>query len=399
MRRFVRLIAAHSAVIPLTSAACSFTLCLVNTRYIHLRKGWPVFRWDEAGLAARLAAVRHAQGRLLGRMEGLGFRLRGEADLVVMTAEVVKSSSIEGQILNDAEVRSSLARRLGIDVGGTVPVSRAVEGVVQMLVDATRAYAAPLTAERLFGWHAALFPTGRSGLRKISVGAWRPADAGPMQVVSGPLGREKVHFEAPEATRLPDEMKAFLDWFNAAPHTDPVIKAALAHFWFVTIHPFADGNGRIARAIADMALARSDGVAERFYSMSAQIDAERREYYAVLEMSQKSDLDVTRWLVWFIECLGRSMDRADETLSAVLFKSRVWQRVGSLRVNDRQRKVLNRLLDGFEGNLTTSKYAKLAQCSSDTALRDIQELLDAGVLLRNPGAGRSVSYRIAEPGV
>jgi len=399
MRRFVRLIAAHSAVIPLTSAACSFTLCLVNTRYIHLRKGWPVFRWDEAGLAARLAAVRHAQGRLLGRMEGLGFRLRGEADLVVMTAEVVKSSSIEGQILNDAEVRSSLARRLGIDAGGTVPVSRAVEGVVEMLVDATRAYAAPLTAERLFGWHAALFPTGRSGLRKISVGAWRPADAGPMQVVSGPLGREKVHFEAPEATRLPDEMKAFLDWFNAAPHTDPVIKAALAHFWFVTIHPFADGNGRIARAIADMALARSDGVAERFYSMSAQIDAERREYYAVLEMSQKSDLDVTRWLVWFIECLGRSMDRADETLSAVLFKSRVWQRVGSLRVNDRQRKVLNRLLDGFEGNLTTSKYAKLAQCSSDTALRDIQELLDAGVLLRNPGAGRSVSYRIAEPGV
>lgn len=362
-----------------------------------MREDWPAFRWDEAGLAANLAAVRHAQGRLLGRMEGLGFRLRGEANLAVMTVEVVKSSAIEGEVLDDRQVRSSLARRLGIEAGGTVPASRAVEGVVEMSVDATREYAAPLTGERLFGWHAALFPTGRSGMRKIAVGTWRTTDSGPMQVVSGPLGRERVHFEAPEATRVPDETRVFLEWFNAVPRVDPVIKAALAHFWFVTIHPFEDGNGRMARAIADMALARSDGAAERFYSMSAQIEAERRDYYAVLERSQKGDLDVTDWVAWFLECLGHSLDRAEETLSAVLFKARVWQHVGNTRVNERQRKVINRLLGGFEGNLTSSKYAKLAQCSSDTALRDIQELLDAGVLLRNPGAGRSASYRIAEP--
>ena len=358
---------------------------------------WPFFQWDDAGLASRLAFVRHAQGRLLGRMEGLGFRLRDEANLAVMTAEVVKSSAIEGQLLDDRQVRSSLARRLGIDAGGTVPASRAVEGVVEMLVDATRKYSEPLTAERLFGWHAALFPTGHSGTRKIAVGTWRTPDAGPMQVVSGALGREKVHFEAPEASRVPDEMKAFLAWFNAAPRTDPVIKTALAHFWFVTIHPFEDGNGRIARAIADMALARADGAAERFYSMSAQIESERRDYYDVLEKLQKGDLDVTAWLAWFIECLGHSLDRAGETLSAVLFKARVWQRVGNAQINDRQRTIMNRLLDGFEGYLTTSKYAKMARCSSDTALRDIQELLACGFLLRNPAKGRSVSYRIADP--
>jgi Fic family protein len=266
-----------------------------------------------------------------------------------------------------------------------------------MMLDATRNYDDPLSEERLFGWHAALFPTGRSGMRKITVGAWRPPEAGPMQVVSGPLGREKVHYEAPEAVRLPGEMKAFLRWFNSKPDVDPVVKAALAHFWFVTIHPFEDGNGRIARAIADMALAQSDGSAQRFYSMSAQIEAERKDYYRVLEQSQKSDLDVTPWLVWFVDCLDRSLDLAGETLSAVLLKARVWQRVGSGRVNDRQRKVINRLLDGFEGKLTSSKYAKLTRCSSDTALRDIRELLDRGVLLRNPGGGRSVSYRLADP--
>jgi len=330
-------------------------------------------------------------------MEGLGFRLRGEANLAVMTAEVVKSSAIEGQVLDARQVRSSLARRLGIDAGGMIQASRTVEGVVEMMVDATRKYSDPLREERLFAWHSALFPTGRSGMRKIAVGSWRSADAGPMQVVSGPLGREKVHFEAPEAARVPNEMQAFLDWFNAAPRTDPVIKAALAHFWFVTIHPFEDGNGRMARAIADMALARADGAADRFYTMSAQIEAERRDYYDVLEKSQKGDLDLTAWLTWFIECLGHSLERAEGTLSAVLFKARVWQHVGNLRVNQRQRAVLNRLLDGFEGYLTTSKYAKLAHCSSDTALRDIQELLDGGILLRNPGKGRSVSYRIAEP--
>jgi Fic family protein len=362
-----------------------------------MRQDWPDFRWDPVKLSSRLAEVRHAQGRLLGRMEGLGFQLRDEADLAVMTAEVVKSSAIEGERLDDQQVRSSLARRLGIDIGGTPTVSRAVEGIVEMMLDATRNYSDPLSEERLFGWHAALFPTGRSGMRKITVGAWRPPEAGPMQVISGPLGREKVHYEAPEATRLPVEMKAFLNWFNLEPEGDPVVKAALAHFWFVTIHPFEDGNGRIARAIADMALARSDGMAQRFYSMSAQIDAERADYYRVLERSQRGDLDVTLWQVWFLDCLDRSLDRAGETLSAVLFKARVWQRVGDGRVNDRQRKVINRLLDGFEGKLTSSKYAKLTHCSSDTALRDIRELLDRGVLLRNPGGGRSISYRLADP--
>ena len=365
--------------------------------YIHLREDWPTFRWDESTLLPLLAHTRHAQGRLLGRMEGLGFKLRGEADLSVMTAEVVKSSAIEGERLNDREVRSSLARRLGIDIGTPAPVSRAVEGIVEMMLDATRNYAGPLSEDRLFGWHAALFPTGRSGMRKIAVGAWRPPEAGPMQVVSGPLGHEKVHFEAPEATRLCDEMSAFMAWFNSEPQTDPVIKAALAHFWFVTIHPFEDGNGRMARAIADMALARSDGTAQRFYSMSAQIEAERNEYYSVLEQSQKGDLDVTSWLKWFIACLGRSLDRAEETLTSVLRKADVWQHVGTAGVNDRQRKVMNRLLDGFEGKLTSSKYAKLTRCSSDTALRDIRDLLDRGILVRNPGGGRSVSYQIAEP--
>jgi len=370
----------------------------MDTVYIHTRRDWPDFRWDQAKLSCRFAETRHTQGRLLGRMEGLGFQLRREADLAVMTAEVVKSSAIEGERLDDRQVRSSLARRLGMDIGGTLPVSRAVEGIVEMMLDATRHYKAPLSEERLFAWHAALFPTERSGMRKITVGDWRPPEAGPMQVVSGPLGREKVHYEAPEATRLPREMKAFLGWFNSEPEVDPVVKAALAHFWFVTIHPFEDGNGRIARAIADMALARSDGSAQRFYSMSTQIEVERKAYYRVLERTQKGDLDVTDWLVWFFDCLDRSLNRAEETLSAVLFKARVWQGVGNGRVNDRQRKVINRLLDGFEGKLTSSKYAKLTQCSSDTALRDIRELLDRGVLLRNPGGGRSVSYRLAKPG-
>jgi Fic family protein len=370
----------------------------MEPKYIHLMEGWPTFQWDESTLLPLLTQTRHAQGRLLGRMEGMGFKLRGEADLSVMTAEVVKSSAIEGERLNDREVRSSLARRLGIDIGTPAPVSRAVEGVVEMMLDATRSYAEPLSEDRLFGWHAALFPTGRSGMRKIAVGAWRPPEVGPMQVVSGPFGREKVHFEAPEAPRLSGEMSAFMAWFNSDPQADPVIKAALAHFWFVTIHPFEDGNGRIARAIADMALARSDGTAQRFYSMSAQIEAERSEYYSVLERSQKGDLNITNWLMWFIACLGRSLDRAEETLTAVLRKAHVWQHVGTAGVNERQRKVISRLLDGFEGKLSSSKYAKLTRCSSDTALRDIRDLLDRGILVRNPGGGRSVSYQIAEVG-
>lgn len=367
----------------------------MDSLYIHMQPDWPRFRWDEAALTPRLSAVRHAQGRLLGRLEMLGFPLRKEADLAVMTSEIMKTSAIEGERLDKGQVRSSLARRLGIDIGGITPASRAVEGIVELMLDATRNFDRPLTADRLFGWHAALFPTGRSGLRKITAGAWRTQEAGPMQVVSGPPGWERIHFEAPEADRLSGEMAAFLEWFNAPPATDPVLKAALAHVWFVTLHPFEDGNGRIARAIAELALTRSDGIPQRFYSMSAQIEAEREAYYTILEQTQKGGLNITRWLSWFIECLDRSLKRAEDTLSAVLCKERVWRRVSEFGINDRQRKVINRLLDGFEGHLTSSKYAKLTRCSSDTAVRDIRELLDRGVLLRNPGGGRSVSYRLA----
>lgn len=365
-------------------------------KYIHLLADWPTLQWDADALASLLAATRHVQGRLLGRMESLGFQLRGEADLAVMTDEVVKSSAIEGESLDSRQVRSSLARRLGIDIGGVVPTPRAVDGIVEMMLDATRKFDQPLTAERLFGWHAALFPTGRSGMRRIAVGAWRSAEAGPMQVVSGAIGSEQVHFEVPDAARLPGEMASFLEWFNAPLALDPVIKAGLAHFRFVTIHPFEDGNGRIARAVADMALARSDGRSERFYSMSSQIEAERQTYYNVLERSQKSGLDITPWLTWFLECLGRALTRAEGTLGAVLRKARIWQRIETGPVNERQRKIINRLLDGFEGNLTTSKYAKLTACSTDSALRDIQALIAQGVLAKNEGGGRSVSYRIKE---
>jgi Fic family protein len=368
----------------------------MTANYIHQQADWPALRWDANGLAVLLAETRHAQGRLLGRMEGLGLNLCGEANLAVMTEDVVKSSAIEGEVLDIRQVRSSLARRLGIEVAGVVPSPRAVDGIVEMMLDATRSFGQPLTAERLFGWHAALFPTGRSGMRRITVGGWRTAESGPMQVVSGPIGRERVHFEAPEAKRVAGEMDAFLKWFNAPMAIDPVMKAGVAHFRFVTIHPFEDGNGRIARAIADMALARADGRSERFYSMSAQIEAERRAYYEVLEDSQKGGMDITPWLKWFLECLGRALTRAEGTLAAVLRKAHVWQRIGTAPVNERQRKVLNRLLDGFEGKLTTSKYAALTACSNDTALRDIQALVAQGVLAQNERGGRSASYRLME---
>ena len=362
--------------------------------YIHEQAGWPGFSWDDAQLAPLLADVRHRLGRLQGRMEGLGFGLRREAGLATLTSDVIKSSAIEGEFLDPQQVRSSIARKLGIDIGGTAPASRHVEGIVEMMLDATQNYGGPLTEDRLFGWHAALFPTGRSGLRKIMTGEWRTPEAGPMQVVSGGLGREKVHFEAPDAQRLAVEMKLFLDWFNAPPKTDPVLKAALAHLWFVTIHPFEDGNGRIARAVADMALARADGTAERFCSMSAQIESERKAYYLALESAQKGGLDVTRWIRWFLECLGCAVERAEQLLAGVLRKAKLWERINQATINPRQREVINRLLDGFEGNLTTSKYAKLANCSTDTALRDIRELLDHGIFAQNPGRGRSASYRI-----
>ena len=365
--------------------------------YIHERTGWPGFTWDSEALAVTLAALRHKQGKHLGRMEALGFELRTEASLTSLTEEIVKSSAIEGEHLNPEEVRSSIARKLGLDVAGLPTPGREVDGVVEMTLDATQHFDAPLTRERLFGWHAALFPTGRSGMRSITVGAWRKDEDGPMQVVSGPIGNEKVHSQAPEAGRLEDEMKQFLSWFAAPPSIDPVLKAAVAHIWYVTIHPFDDGNGRIARAIADMALSQADNTKDRFYSMSSGIEAERREYYLQLESTQRGSLDITAWLAWFLQCLDHTIEDADNSLGSVLHKARLWQRINPNPVNERQRKVINRMLDNFKGHLTTSKYAKLAKCSNDTALRDIRELLERGIIAKNDGGGRSTSYRLAEP--
>jgi Fic family protein len=342
-----------------------------------------------------LSAVRHDQGRLLGRMEGLGFRLREEATLQTLTQDVMKSSEIEGEVLDAAQVRSSIARRLGMDVGGLVPTDRNVEGIVEVMLDATRQFDQPLTEDRLQGWHAALFPTGRSGMTRIRVGQWREDAAGPMQVISGPIGREHVHYTAPPASCVGGDMRAFLEWFNAPATTDPVVKAAIAHLWFVTIHPFEDGNGRIARAIADLALARSEGSPQRFYSMSSQIRLERAAYYDNLERTQKGDVDISDWLVWFLGCLQRAITGAQGLLSAVLDKARFWERAAAHSLNDRQIKVLNRLLDGFEGKLTSSKWAILAKCSQDTANRDIVALIDMGLLRRGEGGGRSTHYEIA----
>jgi len=370
-----------------------------TARYIHELPDWAKFRWDQDRLANTLAAVRHQQGRLIGRMEALGFPLQQEAVLQTLTEDVVTSSEIEGEKLDAEQVRSSIARHLGMDVGGVDVIDRQVEGVVEMMLDATRNYDQPLTAERLFSWHASLFPTGRSGMRKVRVGAWRDDSTGPMQVVSGPVGRERVHFEAPAANTLDREMTSFLRWSNDGARTkgvDEVLKAALAHLWFVTIHPFDDGNGRIARAIADLMLARSEQSSQRFYSMSAQIRRERNDYYEILERTQKGTLEVMPWMEWFLACLGRAIDGAQTTLGAVLKKARFWQAARDVPFNDRQRLVLNRVLDGLEGKLTTSKWAKIAKCSSDTALRDILDLVERGVLVRNLGAGRSTSYSLAE---
>lgn len=364
--------------------------------WIHEHDNWPDFTWDATVLASKLGDVRHQQGRLLGRMEGLGFNLSREASLDTLTSDVVKSSAIEGEILNPEEVRSSIARRLGLDIAGLVPASRHVEGIVEMMLDATQSFSKPLTKDRLFGWHAALFPTGRSGMHKITVGGWRTAASGVMQVVSGPAGREKVHFEAPGAERLEKETKTFLTWFEKKSDLDAVLKAGIAHFWFVTIHPFEDGNGRIARAISDMALARADGTADRFYSLSAQIERERKAYHDHLEHQQRSEPDITDWLLWFLDCLGRAIASAETTLSNVLFKAELWKKINQSPVNDRQRHAINRMLeDGFKGFMNTSKYAKLAQCSNDTALRDIQDLVARGIFLQNSGGGRSTSYALA----
>ena len=364
------------------------------SKYIHLLKDWPTFKWEDDKIISLLSTVRHKQGRLLGKLEGLGFRLREEATLETLTLDVIKSSEIEGEKLPVDQVRSSIARRLGIEIAGEVSINRNVEGVVEMMLDATQQHDMLLTDERLFGWHASLFPTGRSGMYKIQVGRWRDDARGPMQVVSGAIGREQIHYEAPEAGRLDVEMNTFLEWFNKGISIDPVLKAAIAHLWFVTIHPFDDGNGRIARAIADLQLARADGSQQRFYSMSAQIQRERNAYYDILEKTQKGDLDITNWLLWFLDCLDRAISLSEENLSGVTQKAKFWEIHQAISMNDRQRKMLNKLIDGFDGNLTSSKWAKIAKCSPDTALRDIQDLIEKGILEKEEGGGRSTSYRI-----
>ena len=364
--------------------------------YIHESKDWPRLRWDHERLAPLLGAVRHHQGRLIGCMESLGFELRAEATLQSLTEDVLKTSEIEGELLNRDQVRSSIARRLGMDIGALIPADRDVEGIVEIMLDATQNHDAPLTVERLFDWHAALFPTGRNGMGRIAVGAWRDDRTGPMQVVSGPIGREHVHYQAPGAARLNNEMQAFLTWFNGEAASDPVIIAGVAHLWFVTIHPFDDGNGRIARAVADLCLARGERSRQRFYSMSAQIRRERNAYYEALEATQKGSLDITSWLVWFLGCLDRAFEHADTVLAAVLKKARFWDRHADTSLNARQRAVINRLLGEFEGKLTSSKWAKLAKCSQDTALRDIEDLVARGILAKDPAGGRSTSYSLVE---
>jgi Fic family protein len=364
--------------------------------YIWQAQDWPNWRFDLAKLAAPMAEVSRAQGVLTGRLADVGMALRDQASLAALTEDVVKTSEIEGERLDVQSVRSSIARRLGVDVGALAPVDRHVEGVVEMVLDATTNSESPVTRERLFGWHAALFPTGYAGLARINVGAWRDDAKGPMQVVSGPIGRQRVHFEAPPAGWLEAETHRFLAWLNGPVTEPPLIRAALGHLWFVTLHPFDDGNGRIARAIGDLLLARADGSLQRFYSLSAQIQRERAGYYDILERTQKRALDVTEWLLWFFDALHRSVDHAQFTLDAVLTKARFWREWATSPFNERQVKLLNKLLDGFEGKLTSGKWAAIAKCSSDTALRDINDLLTRGVLRKAEGGGRSTSYELSE---
>jgi len=366
----------------------------VDKRYIWQRHDWPGWSCDYQWLAPLLAQVHLAQGQLLGRMHDLGLDVRDRANLRVLTDDVLKTSEIEGEKLNPETVRSSIARRLGVDIGALAPTDRHVDGVVEMVLDATQRHDTPLTAERLFGWHAVLFPTGYSGLAKIRTGQWRDDARGPMQVVSGPPHRQKVHYEAPPADILNAQMNDFLDWFDADRQADPVVKAGLAHLWFVTLHPFDDGNGRIARAIGDMALARAENSAQRFYSLSAQIQRERKDYYDHLEAAQQGGMDVSVWMEWFLGCLLRAIHGAEARLDSVLAKTRFWQRWAETPFNDRQIKRLNHLLDGFDGKLTSSRWAALCKCSQDTALRDIADLLERGVLKKSAASGRSTSYEM-----
>jgi Fic family protein len=368
--------------------------------YIHQHPDWPQFKWRESDLSPLLPELRHRQGRLLGRMEGLGFRFRNEASIVNLASEVTKSSAIEGAVFDPASVRSSIARRLGFAGDRKAASSQEVEGAVEMMLDATQKYAEPLTVDRLLGWQASLFPGGRNGLRRVLVGKWRTPEMDPMQVVSGPVSRDRIrrkniHFEAPAAERVDHEVQTFLKWFEGPKVMDPILRAAVAHLWFVTLHPFEDGNGRVSRAIADLALARADGSAQRFYTMSTQIEAEKQQYYDCLERTQRGSLDITPWIIWFLQCLDRALGRADQSLAGILAKAATWERInGGMAVNDRQRLVLNALLDGNEREISTSRYAKLARCSLDTALRDLKLLVESSVLSTGEAGGRSTRYQV-----
>ncbi|KAF5076537.1 hypothetical protein DSECCO2_160040 [anaerobic digester metagenome] len=362
--------------------------------FIHQNENWPNFTWNNDEIVNLLSEARNLQGRLIGKMESLGFDLRNEALLDTLTLDVLKSSEIEGEYLNPDQVRSSIARRLGMEIAGSVDSDRNVDGVVEMMLDATHDCFKPLTAERLFDWHAALFPTGRSGMYKITVANWRKDTTGPMQVVSGAMGREKVHFQAPDSSLIEKEMHQFLDWFNNNTKIDLVVKAAIAHLWFVTIHPFEDGNGRITRALTDMLLAQSDSSNQRFYSMSAQIRIERTQYYEILEKTQKGNLAITEWIKWFLNCLIQALKSTDSVLIRVLYKADFWSKYSNTLMNERQKKLLNRLLDGFDGKLTSSKWAKIAKCSKDTAIRDINDLINKDILQKEAAGGRSTSYEL-----
>lgn len=365
--------------------------------FIHQRPDWPNFTWDSAALLPQLAHARNLQGRLFGQMSGLGFELSQEAFLETLSLDVLKSSEIEGEFLAPEKVRSSLARQLRMDTGGLVPSDRNVDGVVDMVLDATCNFQKKLTVERLFAWHAGLFPTGHSGMFKIDVGQWRTDETGPMQIVSGGMGQERVHFQAPDAVKMEAEMFVFLDWFNGENDTDPVLKAGIAHFWFVTIHPFDDGNGRIGRAIMDLQLAKSEKLPSRFYSLSAQIMAQRKGYYLILERTSRGDMDITDWLAWYLDCLEKAVEAAQLTLEKVLTKARFWEKHAKTPLNERQVFMLNKFLGDFEGKLNSSKYAKMAKCSQDTAARDLQDLAKKMVLEKDPVMGRNTNYLLAQP--
>jgi len=364
--------------------------------YIYENKDWPNFYWDSELLLPLLGKVRNQQGRLIGKMESLGFELRNEAVLETLTLDVLKSSEIEGELLNPEQVRSSIARRLGMNIAGLVQSDRDVDGVVEMMLDATQNFNQTLTKDRIIGWHSSLFPAGRSGMYKIIVGNWRDDSTGPMHLVTGAFGKEKVHYQAPEALKLEKEMDSFFGWINNSNIQEPVIKAGIAHLWFVTLHPFEGGNGRIARAITDMLLARADGIPQRFYSMSSQIQTERKMYYNILEKTQKGSMDVTNWLAWFLKCLLDAFDSSDYKLEKVVFKHKFWNGNSPKLQNERQMLLLNKILDGFDGALTSSKWAKISKCSADTALRDIQDLINKGILKKSAGGGRSTSYELNE---